>query len=77
MNENGALEKATICYVGSAVSPNLVNKTYNEIQKIFDEESPGKYTVVVFYKQGNTVLYKSNPDAGSITETPNDNISIT
>jgi hypothetical protein len=77
LNDNGVLEKATICYIGSAVSSLVVNKTYDELQKIFDEESPGKYTVVVFYKQGNTILYKSNPDAGSITEIPNDNISIT
>lgn len=76
VNGTGAIEKATICYVGAAVSPQVVNKTYSEIQKLFDEESPGKYTVVVFYKQGNTILHKSNPEAGSITEVPNDNISI-
>lgn len=76
VNNKGAIERATICYVGAAVSPNVVNKTYDELQKLFDEESPGKYTVVVFYKQGNTVLHKSNPDAGSITDIPNENNSI-
>lgn len=76
VNDTGTMERATICYVGAAVSPQVVNKTYSEIQKLFDEESPGKYTVVVFYKQGNTILHKSNPEAGSITEVPSDNNSI-
>ncbi|MDV4129821.1 hypothetical protein CMT25_06655 [Elizabethkingia anophelis] len=77
INENKTLEKATICYVGAAVSSRDINKVYDELQHLFDEESPGKYTVVVFYKQGNNILNKSNPEAGSITETPNNHNSIT
>lgn len=75
-NKDGNLEKATICYIGSAVSPSLINKTYDELQKLFDVESPGKDTIVVFYKQGNTILEKSNPDAASISSTPSSNNSI-
>ncbi|MGX9247999.1 hypothetical protein [Flavobacterium sp. I3-2] len=76
VSDNRTIEKATVCYVGSAVSPREVNKVYDALQNLFDEESPGKYTIVVFYKQGNTILNKSNPEAGSITETPNSNNSI-
>ncbi|MGB5989306.1 MAG: hypothetical protein WBG43_06165 [Marinifilaceae bacterium] len=76
VNNSGAIEKATICFVGSAVGFQVVNKAYGELQKLFDEESPGKNTIVVFYKQGNEILNKSNLDAGSITEVPNDNNSI-
>jgi hypothetical protein len=75
-NKDGNLEKATICYIGSAVSPSLINKTYDELQKLFDVESPGKDTIVVFYKQGNSILEKSNPDAASISNTPSSNNSI-
>lgn len=77
INENESLEKATICYIGAAVSSRDINKIYDELQHLFDEESPGKYTVVVFYKQGNNILNKSNPQAGSIIETPNNHNSIT
>lgn len=77
INENETLEKATICYIGAAVSSRDINKIYDELQNLFDEESPGKYTVVVFYKQGNNILNKSNPQAGSIIETPNNHNSIT
>lgn len=77
INNGGKLEKATICYAGSAVSPKVVEKAYDELQKLFDEESPGKDTVVVFYKQGNLILEKSNPDAGAITKTPTNHNSIT
>lgn len=76
VNESGGLEKATICFIGSAVSSHHVNKVYDGIQSLFNEESPGKYTVVVFYRQGNNILNKSNPEAGSITETPNNHNSI-
>ena len=75
-NDNGGIEKATVCYVGSAVTPSLVNKTYDELQKLFDNDSPGKNTIVVFYKRGNDVLNKSNPDAGNITQVSNDDSSI-
>lgn len=77
INYSGSLEKATICYVGSAVSPKVVEKAYDELQKLFDEESPGKDTIVVFYKNGNSILEKSNPNAGAITKTPTSNNSIT
>ena len=77
INYGGNLEKATICYVGSAVSPKVVEKAYDELQKLFDEESPGKDTVVVFYKHGNSILEKSNHEAGAITKTPTSNNSIT
>ena len=77
INYSGSLEKATICYVGSAVSSKVVEKAYDELQKLFEEESPGKDTIVVFYKNGNSILEKSNPDAGAITKTPTSNNSIT
>jgi len=76
VDKNGHIAKATICYVGSAVSPNIVKKAYDELQNLFDNDSPGKNTIVVFYKQGNDVLNKSNPEAGAITEIPNNNASI-
>lgn len=76
VNDKKVIEKATVCYIGSAISQQLVKKTYDELQKLFDPESPGKNTVVVFYKNGNDILNKSNPDAGSITQTPKDNSSI-
>lgn len=77
ISKGGKLEKATICYVGSAVSTSVVEKAYVELQKLFDEESPGKDTVVVFYRQGNSILEKSNPDAGDVTKTPTSHNSIT
>jgi hypothetical protein len=77
INDSGNLEKATICYVGSAVSNKVVEKAYDELQKLFEEDSPGKDTIVVFYKNGNSLLEKSNPDAGAITKTPTSNNSIT
>lgn len=76
VNDNGTIEKATICYVGSAVPIEIVNKAYDELQNLFDEDSPGKNTIVVFYKKGNNFLNKSNPDAGSITNISNNNSSI-
>lgn len=76
VNGNGNIEKATICYVGSAVPIEIVNKAYDELQNLFDEDSPGKNTIVVFYKRGNDILNKSNPDAGSIIDIPNNNSSI-
>lgn len=76
VNKHEDIEKATVCYIGSAVSQQLVNKTYDELQKLFDPDSPGKNTIVVFFKNGNDILDKSNPDAGSITEPPKDDSSI-
>ena len=76
VNGNGNIEKATICYVGSAVPIEIVNKAYDELQNLFDEDSPGKNTIVVFHKRGNDILNKSNPDAGSIIDIPNNNSSI-
>lgn len=61
--------KATICYIGSSVGREEVERRYDELQKLFEIESPGKNTVVVYYKIGNEVKYKSNPNAGSITKT--------
>ncbi|MEO6174404.1 MAG: hypothetical protein ABIP27_04545 [Flavobacterium circumlabens] len=75
-NDNGGIEKATVCYIGNAVPLQLVKKTYDELQKLFDNDSPGKNTIVVFYKIGNDVLNKSNPDAGNITQISNDDSSI-
>tara|TARA_R110001592_G_scaffold350296_1_gene646238 strand:+ start:1652 stop:3400 length:1749 start_codon:yes stop_codon:yes gene_type:complete len=76
VNLEGNIEKATVCYVGSAVSFSIVKKAYDELQKLFDEESPGKNTIVVFYRIGNSILEKSNPNAGSINNIPTSNNSI-
>jgi hypothetical protein len=77
INSEKKIEKATICYVGSAVSTKIVEKAYDELQNLFEEETPGKNTIVVFYKIGNLILKKSNPDAGDITKIPTNNSSIT
>lgn len=76
IKNNGEIAKATLCYVGNHISPEVINKTFGELQKLFDEESPGKNTIVVFYKKGNVILHKSSLSAGSITDIPKDESSI-
>lgn len=73
--DNGIIKKATISYLGNT-SPRNVEKAYAELQNLFEQDSTGKDTVVVFYRKGLEILEKSNPDAGDITSIPTDNISI-
>lgn len=75
VNQNGNIEKATICYIGYA-SDEQVNKTYAELQSLFEKGTLGKDTVVVYYRRGIRIENKSNPQAGSYTEVPTDNHSI-
>lgn len=76
VKSDGEIAKATLCYVGNFIAIEAVNKIYGELQKIFDEESSGKDTIVVFYKNGDDILHKSNTNAGSITDIPKDESSI-
>ncbi len=76
VSDTDEIQKATICYLGSAISPTLVNQTYDQLQNLFEEDSSGRHTVVVFYKIGNNILSKSNPEAGNITEVSDNNCSI-
>ncbi|WP_417874014.1 hypothetical protein [Xanthomarina gelatinilytica] len=74
-NENGDIQMATVCYLGN-VSAKQVNKTYDELQKLFDEGTEGKRRVVVFYRKGTDLCSKYDDTAGSITTSSNDNSSI-
>lgn len=76
VNGFNQLEKATVCYIGNS-DVALVRRTYSELLKLFDSDSSGGNTVVVFYKKGNNILDMSNVDAGSITQTSINPISIT
>jgi hypothetical protein len=76
VNGNGEIQKATICYLGFA-SDIDIEKTYDELQKLFEKGSVGIDTIVVYYKRGNSILNKSNPDAGDFTRIPTNQISIT
>lgn len=75
INQEGNIEKATICYIGNA-SEKEVKQTYDELQKLFEKGTIGKDTIVVYYKRGLVIEQKSNPEAGSITEIPHSNNSI-
>jgi hypothetical protein len=76
VNDNAEIQKATICYLGYA-SDNDIEKTYDELQKLFEKGTVGIDTIVVYYKRGNSILNKSNPDAGDIIKIPTNYNSIT
>lgn len=75
VNDEGILQKATICYIGNA-SEREVKITYDELQKLFEIGSQGKDTIVVYYKIGTQIKQLSSSKAGSYTEIPLDNSSI-
>ncbi|MCX0341038.1 hypothetical protein, partial [Acinetobacter radioresistens] len=76
VNQSYEIERATICYLGRFPPIDQVNRVYDGLQKLFDKEVPGRNTVVVFYKQGDKILHKSNTDAGNITDFPESYSSI-
>lgn len=76
VNQSYESVRATVCYLGSYPAIENVNKAYDQLQNMFDKESIGRNTVVVFYKQGNEILHKSNTDAGNITDFPDSYNSI-
>lgn len=75
VNQNGDIEKATICYIGNA-SDREVKSTYDELQKLFEKGTLGKETIVVFYKRGIDFQVKFDNEAGNITRIPTDHNSI-
>jgi len=75
VNQNGEIQKATICYIGNA-SDKEVKFTYDELQKLFEPGTQGKDTIVVYYKRGLKLEHKSNQQAGSYTDVPTDSNSI-
>lgn len=76
VNNEAEIQKATICYLGFAAESDI-DRTYDEFQKLFEKGTDGIDTIVVYYKRGNSILSKSNPDAGDITKTPTNHNSIT
>lgn len=76
VNQSYESVRATVCYLGSYPAIENVNKAYDQLQNMFDKESIGRNTVVVFYKKGNEILCKSNTDAGNITDFPDSYNSI-
>jgi hypothetical protein len=61
---------ATICFMGT-MPDGIIEKTFDFIQAMFDRDNNHKRRVVVFYKRGNTIRSKSDPNAGNIAATSN------
>lgn len=59
---------ATICFLGT-MPDGIIDKTFDFLQAMFDKDNNHKRRVVVFYKRGNNILSKSDPNAGNITVT--------
>ncbi len=59
---------ATICFMGT-MPDGVIEKTFDFLQAMFDKDNNHKRRVVVFYKRGNTILSKSDPNAGNIAVT--------
>jgi len=64
----GVGKVATICFLGS-MPEFVINKTFNFLQALFDNDNNNKRRVVVFYKRDNMIISKSDPDAGIISAT--------
>lgn len=76
VDENGNEIIATICFMGIAPS-DMIEKAFNAIQDIFDRDNMNRRRVVIFFRKGNEILCKHDPQAGRISETNTyDNESI-
>lgn len=64
----GEKRVATICYLGT-MPDGVIEKTFDFLQAMFDKDNNNKRRVVVFYKRGNNILSKSDPNAGNIAVT--------
>lgn len=59
---------ATICFMGT-MPDEIIEKTFDFLQALFDKDNNHKRRVVVFYKRGNSILSRPDPNAGCITVT--------
>jgi hypothetical protein len=66
LTSDGEKLVATICYLGQ-VPPELIDKTFDKIQGLFNKDNNNRSCVVVFYKKGVSIHAKSDPNAGKFT----------
>lgn len=68
LTATGEKRIATICFIGS-MPDGTIKKTFDSLQGMFDNDNNNKRRVVVFYRRGNSILSKSDPEAGDILTT--------
>jgi hypothetical protein len=59
---------ATVSFMGT-MPDGEIQKTFDFLQALFDKDNNHKRRVVVFYKRGNNILSRSDPNAGNIAVT--------
>ncbi len=59
---------ATICFMGT-MPDGVIEKTFDFLQAMFDKDNNYKRRVVVFYRRGNNIVSRSDPNAGNIAVT--------
>jgi hypothetical protein len=62
----GDKKNATLCFLGSAPDPEI-NRKFDFLQGMFDNDNQNRGRVVVFYSRGEDILSKSDPSAGRIS----------
>lgn len=63
---------ATVCYLGMTHDGNA-EEIFDSLQSLFDSNNLNRGGVVVYYKKGNSIVYKADPTAARFTNT-NENI---